>query len=130
LEKIMHIDHVTIRTRDITTTRDFFVDLFELKEGTRPQVIRRIPGVWLYANDQPIVHIIGAYGGNREPQTEAIDHVGLKLEGYDAFRKKLEDRSIAYSAMDIPELSERRLFFRAPGGVLLEAVFSEPISTN
>jgi glyoxylase I family protein len=76
------------------------------------------------------VHIIGAYGGNSEPQTEAIDHVGLKLEGYDAFRKKLEDRNIRYSPMDIPELSERRLFFHAPGGVLLEAVFSEPFSTH
>jgi glyoxylase I family protein len=126
----MHIDHVTIRTLDITTARDFFVDLFDLREGTRPQAIRRIPGVWLYANDQPIVHIIGAHGGSNEPQAEAIDHVGLKLEGYGAFRKKLEVRNIAYSIMDIPELSERRLFFRAPGGVLLEAVFSEPMSTN
>jgi glyoxylase I family protein len=126
----MHIDHVTIRTRDITTTRDFFVDLFDLKEGTRPQAIHRILGFWLYANDRPIVHIIGSHGGNGEPQSEAIDHVGLKLEGYDAFRKKLEDRNIRYSAMDIPELSERRLFFHAPGGVLLEAVFSEPSSTH
>jgi glyoxylase I family protein len=126
----MHIDHVTIRTRDITTTRDFFVDLFDLKEGARPQAIRRIPGHWLYAKDKPIVHIISAYGGNSEPQAEAIDHVGLKLEDYDTFRKKLVDRDIAYSTMDIPELSERRLFFHAPGGVLLEAVFPEPISTN
>jgi catechol 2,3-dioxygenase-like lactoylglutathione lyase family enzyme len=126
----MHIDHVTIRTRDITTTRDFFVDLFDLTEGKRPQAIRRIPGFWLYANDKPIVHIIGAYGGSSEPQAEAIDHVGLKLEGYGAFREKLEDRNIAYSTMDIPELNERRLFFRAPGGPLLEAVFSEPTSTN
>jgi glyoxylase I family protein len=126
----MHIDHVTIRTRDITTTRDFFVDLFDLKEGTRPQAIRRIPGHWLYANDKPIVHIIGSHGGTGEPQAEAIDHVGLRLEGYDGFRKKLVDRDIAYSTMDIPELSERRLFFYAPGGVLLEAVFSEPVSTH
>ncbi len=126
----MHIDHVTIRTRDIETTRDFFVDLFDLKEGTRPKSIQRIPGYWLYANDQPIVHIIGAYGGGTEPQAEAIDHVGLRLEGYSAFRKKLEDLNIDYSAMDLPEISERRLFFRAPGGPLLEAVFSGPHESN
>jgi glyoxylase I family protein len=126
----MHIDHVTIRTRDINKTRDFFVDLFDLKEGTRPKSIQRIPGYWLYAGDQPLVHIIGSYGGNAEPQAEAIDHVGLKLEGYGACRKKLEERDIAYSAMDLPEISERRLFFRAPGGPLLEAVFSEPNQSN
>ena len=126
----MHIDHVTIRTRDTVATRDFFLDLFDLKEGTRPQAFRRIPGCWLHAGDQPIVHIIGAYAGGDAPQSEAIDHVGFKLEGYGAFREKLESRNIAYSTMDIPELSERRLFFRAPGGPLLEAVFSESMPTN
>lgn len=126
----MHIDHVTIRTRDIATARDFFVDLFDLREGTRPRSIQRIPGYWLYADGQPIVHIIGTYAGSTEPQAEAIDHVGLRLEGYTAFRQKLEDRNIAYSCMDLPEIAERRLFFRTPGGPLLEAVFSEPQSTN
>ncbi len=125
----MHIDHVTIRTRAISQTRDFFVDLFDLAEGSRPQAIQRIPGVWLYANDKPLVHIIGSFGGSAEPQAEAIDHVGLKLEGYAEFRKKLEARNIAYSTMDLAEIQERRLFFRAPGGPLLEAVFSEPINS-
>lgn len=122
----MIIDHVTIRTRAINVTRDFFVDLFDLQEGSRPQAIQRIPGVWLYAKDKPLIHIIGSFGGSTEPQTEAIDHVGLKLEDYAGFRKKLDDRNIPYSTMDLAEIAERRLFFRAPGGPLLEAVFSEP----
>ena len=126
----MHIDHVTIRTRDIKTTRDFFIDLFDLKEGTRPSAIQRIPGYWLYADERPIVHIIGAYAGSAEPQAEAIDHVGLRLEGYTAFKQKLENRNIAYSTMDLPEIEERRLFFRTPGGPLLEAVFLEPQFNN
>ena len=63
----MHIDHVTIRTRDIATARDFFVDLFDLREGTRPSSIQRIPGYWLYADGQPIVHIVGTYAGSTEP---------------------------------------------------------------
>jgi glyoxylase I family protein len=32
--------------------------------------------------------------------------------------------------MDLAELQERRLFFRAPGGPLLEAVFSESVPQN
>ncbi len=126
----MHIDHVTIRTRDIKSARDFFVDLFDLKEGIRPSAIQRIPGYWLYADDRPIVHIIGTYTSSSEPQAEAIDHVGLRLEGYSDFKKKLEKRNIAYSSMDLPEIDERRLFFRAPGGPLLEAVFSETQFAN
>ena len=69
----MHIDHVTIRTRDTVATRDFFLDLFDLKEGTRPQAIRRIPGCWLYAGDQPIVHIIGAYGSGGPYHSSSVE---------------------------------------------------------
>jgi len=32
--------------------------------------------------------------------------------------------------MDLADLQERRLFVHAPGGPLLEAVFSEPVSQN
>jgi hypothetical protein len=32
--------------------------------------------------------------------------------------------------MDLADIGERRLFFHAPGGPLLEAVFSEPVPQN
>jgi glyoxylase I family protein len=126
----MHLDHVTIRTRNLSAAREFFLQLFDLREGSRPQAIRRIPGHWLYTGDRPLVHIIGT---NR-PVTpaaaegaEAFDHVGFRLDGYTAFRAKLERLGIPYSTMDLADIDERRLFFRAPGGPLLEAVFSEPV---
>ena len=34
---------------------------------------------------------------------------------------------VRYSLMDLAELQERRVFFHAPGGPLLEGVFSEPV---
>lgn len=124
----MHLDHVTIRTRDIPGTLTFFESVFDLRSGTRPQAIQRIPGHWLYADGEPVVHIIGSNGYGLGHPAEAIDHVGFRLEGYAAFRAKLERLGIRYSTMDLAELQERRLFFRAPGGPLLEAVFSEPVS--
>jgi glyoxylase I family protein len=129
----MHLDHVTIRTRNMQAAREFFLQVFDLQEGSRPQAIHRIPGHWLYVGDRPLVHIIGT---NRPvtPVTpagaegaEAIDHVGFRLDGYAAFRAKLEKLGIPYSTMDLAELDERRLFFRTPGGPLLEAVFSEAV---
>jgi glyoxylase I family protein len=129
----VHLDHVTIRTRNLHAAREFFLQVFDLQEGSRPQAIGRIPGHWLYAGDQPLVHIIGS----KRPGTpeaaagaegaEAIDHVGFRLSGYTAFKAKLESLGIPYSKMDLAELDERRLFFRTPDGPLLEAVFSEPV---
>lgn len=55
----MQLDHVTIRTRDITATRDFFRAVFDLEVGERPQALRGIPGCWMYSDGQPLVHIIG-----------------------------------------------------------------------
>jgi glyoxylase I family protein len=126
----MILDHITVRTRDLPATRNFFLNVFGLEEGDRPLAIRRIPGHWLYSEGRPLIHIIGSqeYGIGRP--AEAIDHVGLRLEGYDDFRKKLDRLGIHYSPMDLADIQERRLFFHAPGGPLLEAVFSEPIPQN
>ena len=126
----MNLDHVTIRTRDLQATRSFFLTLFDLMEGERPLAIQRIPGHWLYSGGHPLVHIIGSQGQGTGRPAEAIDHVGLRLEGYAAFRQKLDQLGIRYSTMDLTDLQERRLFFHAPGGPLLEAVFSEPVPHN
>ncbi len=123
----MHLDHITIRTRDLPGTRTFFLKIFdELEERARPKAINRIPGHWLYAGDKPIIHLIRARGYGTDSAAEAYDHVGIHLDNYNAFRAKLETLKIPYSTMDLPELDQRRLFFRTPSGPLIEAVFHEP----
>jgi catechol 2,3-dioxygenase-like lactoylglutathione lyase family enzyme len=126
----MKLDHVTIRTRDLQAARSFFLRVFDLEEGERPLAIKRIPGHWLYSEGHPLVHIIGSQGSGVDRSADAIDHVGLRLERYAEFRSKLDQLGIHYSTMDLADLGERRLFFRAPGGPLLEAVFSEPVPQN
>jgi glyoxylase I family protein len=126
----MHLDHVTIRARDLEATRRFFLTVFNLEEGERPRAIRHISGHWLYAAGHPVVHIIGSQDAGLDRPAEAIDHVGFRMEGYAEFRQKLDRLGIRYSLMDLAELQERRLFFHAPGGPLLEAVFSEPVPQN
>lgn len=119
----MQLDHVTLRTTDLTRARDFFLAVFDLKEGSRPAAIQRIPGHWLYTGAEPVVHLIGSQGGEIDRAAEAWDHAAFRLTGYARFRTKLEEMGIPYSPMDLPDIGERRLFFRAPGGPLIETVF-------
>src|SRR3984893_7221271 len=126
----MKLDHVTIRTRDLQATRSFFLTVFDLSEGERPRAIHRIPGHWLYSEGHPLVHIIGSQGSGVDRAAEAIDHVGLRLGGHAGVCKKLDRLGIRYTPMDLADIGERRLFFHAPGGPLLEAVFSEPVPQN
>src|SRR5437870_12449398 len=72
-EHHMNLDHVTIRTRDLQATRDFFLTVFGLQEGERPLAIRRIPGHWLYFEGRPLIHIIGSQGYGVGRPAEAID---------------------------------------------------------
>ena len=86
----MNLDHVTIRTWDLQAARSFFLRVFDLEEGERPRAIQRIPGHWLYSEGRPLVHIIGSQGYGIDRAAEAIDHVGLRMEGYSEFRRKLD----------------------------------------
>ncbi len=126
----MQLDHVTIRTGNLKEMKAFFLKVFDLKETPRPKAIERIPGHWLFRDNRPLVHLIGSAGYGLDGSAEAIDHVGIRLQNYSAFRTKLDRFGIRYSLMDLAEISERRIFFRAPGGILLEAVFCEPVPTN
>lgn len=125
----MYIDHITIRTQDLATTRDFLVQVLDLEERPRPKEIqRRIAGHWLYAGDHPFFHLIPSRGFGQDHAAEAIDHVGIHLDGYAEFRTKLDELDVPYSLMDLPEIDERRVFFHTPGGPLLEAVFNESLN--
>ena len=117
------LDHVTLRTHDLEGTRAFFEKVLDLKSGYRPDF--PFPGYWLYADGEPVVHLIRGGGGPVDRRSETIDHVGFRLKGYDGCRRKLDALGVAYSTMELPELGERRLFVRTPTGILLELVFRE-----
>jgi catechol 2,3-dioxygenase-like lactoylglutathione lyase family enzyme len=117
------LDHVTLRTHDLEGTRAFLEDVLDLRPGYRPAF--SFPGYWLYADNEPVVHLIPGQGGPVDRVGETIDHVGFRLTDHDGMRRKLEGLGVSYSRMELPELGERRLFIRTPTGILLELVFRE-----
>lgn len=119
----MRLDHVTLRTADLDVTRTFLQDLLGLAVGYRPNF--GFPGYWLYHGDEPIVHLIPGDATSSGRIGEMIDHVAFRLEGYASFRQGLDGKGISYSTMDLPDLGERRLFVRTPGGILIELVFRD-----
>ena len=122
------LDHVTLRTHDLEGTRAFFEIVLGMKPGYRPASI--FPGYWLYGGGRAIVHLIPGNGGTIDNSGETIDHVAYQLTDHDGFRRKLEDLSIPYSQVELPELGERRLFVQTPTGILLELVFREGLTTK
>ena len=88
------INHLSIRTLDMESTRRFYVDLLGLSVGPRPAF--PFPGLWLYRGDhadvaKAVVHVIGIdpndpeglkkYLGDRDVSaltgSGAVDHIAF-----------------------------------------------------
>ncbi len=112
-----HLNHINIRTADLEGTRDFYADIFGLEEGFRPPF--PTPGYWMYAGDQPIVHISPS-DPDDAPRTdpnamgEGVDHFAMWGSGLADQIATLERHGVEY---------EKRL---AGGGRVVQLFFTDP----
>jgi catechol 2,3-dioxygenase-like lactoylglutathione lyase family enzyme len=115
------MNHFTILTDDIEATTAFYGDLLGLAPGTRPPL--NFPGVWLYAAEKPILHVIG--GRSRaELRAGVIDHMAFTASGLAATIAKLEARGVSYDCRHLPDRGTWQLFFHDPNGARVEMDFA------
>ncbi len=118
---ITAMNHFTILTDDVERTRDFYGDLLGLAEGYRPPL--GMPGVWLYAGNQAVLHVVG--GRSREQlKPGVIDHMAFSAVGLADSLAKLAARGIAYDCRRQPESRMWQVFFKDPNGALVELDFA------
>ena len=85
---IRRLDHVNIRTADLTGLTRFYEEVLGLASGERPPL--GFPGVWLYAGEQPVIHLVGV---DRTPQPEGalrLEHFAFSASGLGEFLARLE----------------------------------------
>ncbi len=94
---LTQLNHMTVRTDDLEGTRDFYQDLLGLKAGPRPTL--GFPGFWLYAGEQPVVHLLPkshGIGGGPSADTGNFDHIAFTASGFDATRERLRQHGIKF----------------------------------
>ncbi|HZZ09656.1 MAG TPA: VOC family protein [Paraburkholderia sp.] len=127
----MHLDHATIVTADLDTARDFFVDVAGLEQGARPPF--SVDGYWLYANGQPVVHLIDAtLPGASGRSTPRIDHIAFRLESaaeWRALLQRLRTTNTPYQVADVPQIgpqpAQSQVFVALAPGVVVEFVTAQ-----
>lgn len=116
---IVGLDHVNIQTTDLAQTVRFYQDVLGLQSGPRPP--SRRPGAWLYAGDQPVVHLVEV---SQLPEGQGVlDHFAFLTENYSAVRQSLVDRGIDFGETHLPDWSIRQIFLHDPNGIRLELQF-------
>lgn len=121
------LDHYSVRTVDVETTRSFYQDVIGLRDGPRPDF--PFPGAWLYAGEHAVVHIIGIQKtGPRDARadTGSLDHVAFAASDLPAMRKNLAARQIEFRERKVPGLDITQLFIVDPNGVTIELNFRTP----
>ncbi len=120
------IDHVNLRAPadTIERLRRFYVDIIGLDEGPRPRFRSGSRGHWLYAGDDPVLHLsIDATGQTVPDHAGAFNHVAFACENLDAARKRLADAGIAYTTDIVEERQQVQLFLHDPVGLGVELNF-------
>lgn len=116
-------DHFTIVTDQLDVTRAFYVDLLGMREGPRPAF--PVPGLWLYANDRPVLHVV-AVERMPTPRRGALDHMAYWAEGLADTVASLRSHEVSLRLIRAPGANRTwQLFFNDPNGVEVELDFAE-----
>ena len=128
------VEHCAIRTTKLEQSRDFYRDLLGLEVGPRPEL--PVPGYWLYAGDQPVIHLIevgAGYGHDahgvaleREQVTgyrNGLDHIAFRVTGLAQMRTRLQTAGLSFGENSIEEMGLHQLFVEDPNGVTAELNF-------
>jgi catechol 2,3-dioxygenase-like lactoylglutathione lyase family enzyme len=120
---IHHVNLVTARLSEMT---DFYMAVLNLEIGKRPPFLST--GAWLYAGDQPIVHLVEGAPGPRGPLPQ-IEHFGLAARGLDEFETVLRGKGVPYRASAVPGIGWPILNLTDPDGNKVEIVFPHEAPT-
>ena len=134
---IEKLDHYTIRTKDLESTRRFYTEVMGLEIGPRPNF--SFPGAWLYQGRNAVVHVIGIdpsdasglqdylgdKGSDSQPGTGPIDHVAFVGSDLGAMRERFQSARVPFRERTVPTLNLHQVFLEDPNGVTIELNFPD-----
>ncbi len=131
------LNHFSIRTTDLQTTRNFYENVLGLTVGPRPDF--PFPGLWMYRGSHDevanaVVHIIAMdpddpeglkkYLGDRDASSlrgsGAVDHVAFFADGLAGMLAHLQRQGVTPRQRTVPSIGLHQLFLDDPNGVVIE----------
>lgn len=130
---VIGLDHVNVRTADVTLTLAFFRDVLGMAIVPPPGLTGTERSGWVLDQDgRAAVHVGSldlAYPGDdgasvRSAQgSGAIDHFAFNCSAYVETRDRLKGLGLAFTENHVREIGLRQLFVREANGILIELNF-------
>ncbi len=122
--KINTLHHFTIRAHPdkLPVLEKFYRDVTGFAPGPRPPFT--FPGLWLYHNNHPVLHIARPRDDEPAPVIGAgvIDHVAFGVDGAAEFRANLVKLGVEFDEQNVATAGYQ-IFLRDPIGTKLEFNF-------
>jgi catechol 2,3-dioxygenase-like lactoylglutathione lyase family enzyme len=119
------MNHFTVLSAALDQTRAFYCDVLGLEVGPRPPM--SFPGLWLYADGRPVLHVMGGKP-LPEPRNGVIDHMAFSASDLQSVVRKLQAQQIKFSLRRAASADfgagDWQLFCRDPSGALVELDFA------
>ena len=131
--KVLKIDHRAVRTTKLEESRHFYEDLLGLERGHRPEALPT-EGYWLYAESQPIIHLVEDPSGIDDGVTPRDDlvgvggetHVALTVVGARDITERLMAEGVTYWDRLFRDPVMYQVFVEDPNGLLIELIDRNP----
>ncbi|QCO54863.1 glyoxalase [Pseudorhodobacter turbinis] len=114
--QVRRLDHVNIQTTQVKSMVAWYSDTLGLRSGPRPDF--PFPGAWLYAGDDPVIHLVG-HDGDPAVGSEAklkLEHFALTATGRADFEAKLSDASVPHQRFTLDEIGVVQFHLCDPDG--------------
>jgi glyoxylase I family protein len=112
------LHHVSRQTRNVETTRKFYVEVLGFQEISRPAF--NFKGAWLFGAGIQIHLIEEPFTASPEQINSRENHIAFAIDDVEAAAEWLERHQVAYQRRIVPDRGTNQIFFRDPDGWLIE----------
>lgn len=111
---LTRLDHVNIRTSNLTAMIAFYEEVLGLAAGERPAF--GFPGAWLYCGDIATVHLIEVAEASAPSGSLQLEHFAFSAQGLPDFLALLRRRGADYRIGVVPGLGIVQVNIHDPDG--------------
>jgi len=88
------LDHVNVRTANLAGLSRFYTEVLGMRQGPRPPL--GFPGIWMYAGEQAVIHLVGV---TEQPTPEGelrLEHFAFSARGLNEFVARLKQLGVDF----------------------------------